>query len=188
MQESDWDSFLERLVVQTKSAIDQFAAEHGDQEVCYFAYDSEPRYGYVLTCFNTSSAARANVREQREYHTRYRRELMADPVWVNDACYQVRANSISPICNNTGDFAYQGFTEIAFPEWKEFAESAAYPEAGDNDEDYLQSRVSRLFSRATDQLVDSGAFWALRLATPMLMGSGFHDGGQHILDMLNLPE
>jgi hypothetical protein len=126
MKESDWDLYLKRLVEETKAAIGEFTARHGGEEVCYFAYDSEPRYGYVLTCFNTSGASLEFARKQREYHTQHRRKLMADPIWFDDAYQQAKANALLPFCNNTGDFAYQGFTQIQFPEWQEYAESTGY--------------------------------------------------------------
>jgi hypothetical protein len=188
MQESDWDLFLERLLQQTKSAIQKFAKEHGDKEVCYFAYDSEPRYGYVLTCFNTTESSLEFTRKQREYHTEYRRKLMADPVWFDSAYYQAKTHALLPFCNNTGDFAYQGFTQIQFPEWEEFAESPNYPESEEQDDDYLTNRAARMFCRATDRLLDERAFEPLRLARPTLIGFGFHDQDQHILHLLNLPD
>ena len=185
MQESDWDLYLKRLVKETKAAIQQFATKHGGEEVCYFAYDSEPRYGYVLTCFNTSSASQEFVRKQREYHAKHRRKLMADPVWFDSAYYQTKAHSLLPFCNNTGDFAFQGFTQIEFPEWQKYAESPKYPEVEDDNEDYLMNRVARLFCRATDQLVKTRVLEQLRLARPTLVGFGFHDRDQYVLHMLN---
>lgn len=188
MQESDWDLYLKRLVKETKAAIQQFAEQHGSEEVCYFAYDSEPRYGYVLTCFNTSSASLEFTRKQCEYNARYRRKLMRNPVWFDNAYYQTKAHALLPFCNNTGDFAFQGFTRIEFPEWQKYAENPKYPEAEEDDDDYLINRVARLFCRTTDQLVKGRAFEKLNLAAPTLVGFGFHEGGQYVLHLLNLPE
>jgi hypothetical protein len=188
MKESDWDLYLERLVQETKSATEQFAAEHADEEVCYFAFDSEPRYGYVLTCFNTSRASLEFTRKQLAYHTQYRRRLLEDPIWFDNAHYKAKAHALLPFCNNTGDFAYQEFTRIDFPEWQEYAESDDYPHSDDEDEDYLLNRVARLFCRATDLLVERRSFNKLRLARPFLIGFGFHDHDQYVLHILNLPE
>ncbi|MCL2310532.1 MAG: hypothetical protein FWC42_09765 [Proteobacteria bacterium] len=187
MQESDWDLYLNRLVEETKSAIRQFAVQHGDEEISYFAYDSDPQCGYVLTCFNTLSASLEFSRKQQERRVSYRRKLMAEPAWFDHAYYQVRAHALLPFCNNTGDFAYQGFTEIKFPEWEAFWQSSAYPQTEDHDEDYLINRVARLFCRAIDQLVEERAFERLRLAQPTLIGFVFHEDEQKILHMLNLP-
>ena len=188
MQESDWESFLERLVEQTKSAVESFAAAHPGEEVCYFAYDSEPRYGYVLTCFDTSQNSWEFVRKQLQHNTHYRRNLLDKAAWFDNAYYQAKANALLPFCNNTGDFAYQGFTQIQFPEWGEYAESAEYPVSEDEDEDYLTNRVARLFCRATDRLVDQNVFAPLRLARPTLIGFGFHDHDQFVVNMLNAPD
>lgn len=67
MQENDWDEFLEKLKSETIQAIDKFASEYPEEEVCYFAYDTEPCYGYVLTCFNTSQVSIKHVNELRNY-------------------------------------------------------------------------------------------------------------------------
>jgi hypothetical protein len=188
MQESDWDVFLERLVKTTRESIDSFASEHPSEEVCYFAYDSEPCYGYVLTSFNTTRASLEHARKQHDYHSRYRHQLLEKPVWFDSAYYQAKVHSVLPFCNNTGDFAYQSYRNIAFPEWQQLAESPEYVEQDDTDKDYLTNRVARLFCRATDRLIDEQAFARLRLASPTLLGFGFHDHDQYVLRILNLPE
>ncbi len=114
MDEAQWDLFLQRLLDASRAAIQRFAAEHPTDEVCYFAFDSEPRYGYVITCFNTSYANLRHVREWHEKQVAYRKKLLAQPVWRDHAYYQMKANSVSPFCNNTGDFAYQDFAEVRY--------------------------------------------------------------------------
>lgn len=188
MDEAQWDVFLQRLLDASRTAIRRFAAEHPADEVCYFAFDSEPRYGYVLTCFNTSQADLRHVHEWHDKQVAYRKELLSQPVWRGHAYYQVKANSVSPFCNNTGDFAYQDFAEVKFPEWQAFAESDDYPEVPNDNDDYLQNRVALLFARALDTLAEEGSFSALRLASPTLLGFAFHDQDQLIVRMLNLPE
>ena len=187
MQESDWDRYLEEFVAQTKSAIDAFATRHPKAEVCYFAYDSEPRYGYVLTCFNTTEASIEHTRKWSPHHTKRLTEILGNPIWFDSAYYQAKSHSSLPFCNNTGDFAYQGFSQIEFPEWGEYAESPDYPKSEDADEDYLLNRLARLFCRSFDRLIEERCFEKLTLARPTLIGFGFHDEGQHIIHMLNLP-
>ena len=186
MEESFWDICLDRLVAETRAAIATFAQTHRDEEVCYFAYDAEPHSGYVLTCFNTTRQSQEFVRAQRNDHVAYRQKLLADPVWFQHAYYQAKANAVLPFCNNTGDFGYQGFTTIEFPEWQAFAESAEYP-AGDDDSDYLTNRAARLFCRAFVRLVQEQAFAELKLAQPTLLGFAFHDDEQVIVEMLGIP-
>src|SRR5690349_19263899 len=106
MTDKDWESFYCRLLDGTRAAVDAFAAEHPSEEVCYVAFDSEPRYGYVLIAFNTSESSARSVREAREYHTAYRRKLLTEQLdtWLDCAYYQLRSHSLPPFCNNTGDF------------------------------------------------------------------------------------
>jgi hypothetical protein len=187
MNESDWDEFLKRLTEATKRAVRDFAAQHPSEEICYFAYDSEPRYGYVLLSFNTTQESLRHAQKWHDRHAERRRELLANPTWFDNAYYQVKAHSVMPFCDNTGDFKYQGFSEVRFPEWEAFAASPDYPAPKDDDDDYLANRVARLFSRAIDQLVEDGAFGALRLASPTLLGFGFHDEDMLILRFIGLP-
>lgn len=188
MEESDWDGFLEKLKSETRRAIGKFASENPNEEVCHFAYDTEPCYGYVLTCFNTSQASIKHVNEWHERNTKYCGELLNNKTWRNCAYYQVKANRVLPYCDNAGDFEYQGFTEINFPEWESFANSEHYPEAPNHEDDYLESRVALIFWKGLQELADAGAFSKLRLATPTLLGFGFHDEEQIVVRMLNIPK
>jgi hypothetical protein len=185
--ESDWDTFLDRLVTQSKRAIDAFASDHPTEEVCYFAYDCEPCYGYVLTSFNTIASSLAKARERHDYHGRRLVELLRNPRLADRAYYYVRNHAVLPFCNNTGDFAYQQYATIEFPEWQAFYESADYPREQDPDKDYLTNRAARLFCHALDRLVQDQAFVRLRLANPTLLGFVFHDQEQRVLRLLNVP-
>ncbi|MBA3484014.1 MAG: hypothetical protein H0T51_19595 [Pirellulales bacterium] len=187
MQEEQWADFLQRLIDGSLAAIDQFATTHPTEEICYFAYDSEPCYGYVLTCFNTTNANSRHVQEWHQRNTSYRKKLLANPTWRDSAYYKVKTNCVLPFCNNTGDFAYQGFTEIKFPEWDECARSDKYPERLNHQDDYLESRVALIFAQALDTLAEGGSFEKLRLASPTLLGFGFHDHDQYVVRMLKLP-
>ena len=187
VEEEQWDIFFQRLVEGTRAAIQQFATEHPTAEVCYFAYDSEPCYGYVLTCFNTTDAEIRHIREWHDRRINYRKEILSNDVWRSNAYYQVKANSVLPFCNETGDFAYQGFTELRFPEWEAFAQSETYPEHRDHEDDYLECRVALIFAKALDTLAEDGGFEKLRLASPTLLGFGFHDQDQYVVRMLHVP-
>jgi hypothetical protein len=188
MQESDWDVFLERLVTESKRAISSFASEHPTEEVCHFAFDSEPSYGYVLTSFNMTRVSLAKVRERHDHDARYLLDLLQHPKSRDEAYYYVRSHSLLPFCNNPGDFAYQQHAEVQLPEWRTFFESPDYVDPDDPDKDYLANRVARLFCRAIDQLVRDNAFASLRLASPTLLGFAFHDHEPHVLQILNFPD
>lgn len=101
--------------------------------------------------------------------------------------YLAKAHALLPFCNNIGDFEYQDFRQIKFPEWQTYAESPDYLASDEEDDDYLINRVARLFCRAIDHLVEQRSFERLRLSQPFLIRFAFHDHDQHVLHMLNLP-
>jgi hypothetical protein len=106
--------------------------------------------------------------------------------WRDHAYRKVKVYSVLPFCDDAGDFAYQGFTEIAFPEWTELAKSPDYPEDFPGG-DWLENRVAMIFSEAIDTLAQDGSFDKLRLASPTLLGFGFHDQDQYVVRMLRVP-
>lgn len=191
MNDKDWESFYIRLLDGTRAAVDAFAAEHAGEEVCYMAFDSEPRYGYVLIAFNTPQSSARSVREAYEYQIAYRRKLLTDGLdaWLDCAYYQLSSPSLLPFCNETGDFMYQDYRRIDFPEWQTFAESPEYPVQPDRRpdclDDYLESRAAYIFWRVFEALTAERYFDRLRLASPMLLGFAFHDGPQQVLYVLN---
>ena len=180
--------FLQRLLDASRAAIRRFAIEHPDTEVCYFAYDSEPRYGYVLICFNTSHSNLRYVRECHDRRVEYRKKLLSQPCWRDSAYHQVKTSSVLPFCDNTGDFAYPDFAEVKFPEWTTIAETGDYPKEFGDVVSYLENRVALTFARALDQLAEGGSLAVRKLSTPTLFGFGFHDKDQIVVRMLNVDE
>ena len=187
MQEEQWDIYLQQLIDGTRTAIEKFALEHPNEEVCYFAYDSEPCYGYVLTCFNTTEANRLYVPLRHEELVSRRKGQTEKWGRRKQDYYFLRTSSVLPFCNNTGEFRYQDFAELKFPEWQQFAESESYPEFEDNDRDYLLNHVAWLFGKALDTLAEDGSFEKLKLASPTLLGFAFHDEEQYVVRLLRFP-
>ena len=72
VQFPDWQSLEERLFEQTSSVIRQFATEHSDVTCSFFAYDTDPGYGYFLPSFDTAenSLLQAQKNEQRAIEER----------------------------------------------------------------------------------------------------------------------
>src|SRR4051812_26225129 len=58
----DWRACDERLHAGSVSAIRRLAAEARGEPICFFAFDTEPRYGYVLIAFDTLAN---NVRQAK---------------------------------------------------------------------------------------------------------------------------
>ncbi len=185
--EGDWGVFQQRLIEGTRAAIREFAARHPEETVCAFAYDCDPSAGSVLTSFNTARAEAEFVRKTHERNVRHRREVLSKPAAWSRAFYQIKANRVLPFCDRTGDFAYQDFSEIRFPEWRELFEHPEYPEPSGGQDDYLHARAAAIFVRALDLLVEDGTFGTLRLASPTLLGVAFHDEQHCVVRMLRLP-
>jgi len=186
MKEQDWDLFKEKLVRGSREAIISFSNSHPDEEICYFAYDCQPSYGYVLTCFNTTDESLRYVSELQEINVQRGHKILDNDRFRHAGYYYVKSLSVSPHCNNTGDFKYQGYTQIFFPEWEEYSESDEYPENEKHQDDYLESRVALIFWHALTQLVDEGAFSKLKLASPTLIGFMFHDEQEVVVRILNI--
>ena len=184
MRDDEWETDLVRLLDASREAIRKFQREHGDEEVCYFAYDSDPQYGYVLICFNTTEASRRAVASSYSHSIARRAKRLREPAFVESALYTAESTAQLPFCNNTGDFEYQGFAEVKFERWRENAPEADIEDDHDNP---LLNRVAWLLSRAIDTLVDENAFDSLKLASPTLFGFAFHEGAQYVLRMLRLP-
>ncbi len=49
----DWRACEEKLYAASVAAIAQLASDHAEEAICFFAFDSRPRYGYVLIAFDT---------------------------------------------------------------------------------------------------------------------------------------
>jgi hypothetical protein len=188
MLEEQWDAFFQRLLDGTRAAIREFAAKHSTEEVCDFAYDSEPCYGYVLTCFNTTNANFKLVKHLHDSQVAQRKTVLGMPSWRSAAYYQVRSHGVVPYCNNPGYFPYQGFTDIQFPEWEKFAHSDDYPKSERHEDDYLMNRAALILAQALDTLVEDGSFELLKLAHPTRLGFTIHDEPHCIVRILNLPE
>jgi hypothetical protein len=184
VSDDEWEKDLRRLLDASREAIRRFQREHGDEEVCYFAYDSDPQYGYVLICFNTSEASRRSVASSYAHSVARRVKNLREPAFVDSALYMAESTAALPFCNNTGDFEYQGFAEVKFERWEEEAPEGHIEDDHDNP---LLNRVAWLLCCAIDTLVDEKAFDSLKLASPTLVGFAFHDSEQHVLRMLRLP-
>src|SRR5689334_9900311 len=105
MNTIDWKQAEGQLVNETTKAVREFAAEHPGVECCYFAFDSEPQYGYVLMCFdNTVNSRRAAQAGERFAVERRPQMLSGEQSWQH-ASYFLRHPVLAPFGGDTGDFA-----------------------------------------------------------------------------------
>lgn len=186
MANLDWKQAEEKLVIESTNAVRCFAAEHTDLECCYFAFDSAPRYGHVLLCFDTTENSRKSAQE-RELSAieRRNRTLTAEYAWEN-ASHKLRCPALAPFGDDTGDFAFISYREIKFPEWQQFAESKDYPAQKENTDDFLEGHFRILIWRVIERLIAEKVFDCLRKkSSPFMIGYGIHDQEMSIVRMLN---
>jgi hypothetical protein len=182
----DWKSVENKLYSESITAINSFTAEYPEEEVCYFAFDSDPVYGYVLICFDTTENSVSEARRQAQRSIEIMREYLASAWNWQTTKSMLISSQVLPFTNNTGDFQYQGYAEVKFPEWEKLAESEKYPQGDfEGADDYLEANVSVVFWRVIDRLIEEGKFSMLRMSSPFYVGYGFHDDDQIILRILN---
>ncbi len=148
MGKPDWNEVEQRLYKESVSAIEHFSKEHTDEEVCYFAYDSQPEYGYVLICFDTSKNSLEEAKRVALRSVSSVKGFMSSHWDWQMAKSMMISVSVLPFTNNTADFKYHSFSEVQFEGWYEFTESEDYP-LGEFEEadDYLEGNMAWYFGR-----------------------------------------
>ena len=183
----DWNASEEQLYVASVAAIRRFGQEHGRLPVCYFKFDSEPRYGYVLIGFDTleNNIRRAKKSEQTAI-ARRRTRLNRPDSWKS-AKHCLRNPRLAAFNSNSANFAFPEYAQVSFPDWRELAQEGGYPVGLTHQDDYLESSVRLVLWRVAERLVADEAFKPLTLASPFIVGYGFHDGEDVVLRLLNWP-
>jgi hypothetical protein len=188
----DWAASDERLHAACVAALDRFAVEHAGEAVCYFALDAEPLDGAVSIGLDTL-ANNVRVVKEREALAVSAREAELRRADAYKDVARGRIHSLNcPILSafNTGrkDFAYPDYAGERFPEWNDLQ---TWPELDDY-YPYLEPNVLLVLWRVTERLVAEGAFGALELASPFMVGYGVYedeenDFQQNIVRLLNWP-
>src|SRR4051794_34563025 len=132
MNEPDYAAIERDLYEASVTALREFADEHSDETFCYFAFDCTSDFGDVLLCLDTSENSKADAKKNELRASARRREQLdsTDPEALQWAFYAVDnpvTGPVLPFCNNTGDFAHQGFADFALKDWAEFRASPNYP-------------------------------------------------------------
>ncbi len=63
----NWVEIETRIYEKSLAAIDKFAIEHADEEVCYFSYDSDPPCEYVNIGIDVTSHSQERARDASGY-------------------------------------------------------------------------------------------------------------------------
>lgn len=172
----DFAAAEEALVAGSREAISRFAASHPDDEVSFFAFDSNPIYGEFLVSFDTTSSSRASARGYSAEVVAGRQRLWGTPDPDHWKKSQSVARATMPLDYDpvVGDFAHHMFHEIKFS-WDAFLGSDAYARLNRGGEDgWIEGQVRLVLARVCDRLVDEGAFDALRRAPVLRVGYAYH--------------
>jgi len=183
----DWNAGEEQLYVASVAAIRRFGQEHGRLPVCFFRFDSEPRYGYVLIGFDTQENNIRRVKKSEQTAIARRRTRLNRPDSWKSAKHCLRTPRLAAFNSNSASFAFPEYAQVSFPDWRELAEEGGYPIGSAHQDDYLESSVRLMLWRVAERLVADEAFKPLMLASPFIVGYEFHDGEEVVLRLLNWP-
>ncbi len=183
-----WKKAEDKLFKWSVAAIEKFASEHPDEEICFMSFDTDPIYGYVLLAFDTLENSIKSCRKREKFALETRiKNLTKDWSWTW-AKFQLSSPVLNMFNTNAGDFKFQEFASIEFLEWQKLAESGKYPKGTENEDDYLESNVRILIWKVSERLIAKNCFHSLNLATPFMIGYAIHDQEEVILRILNWPQ
>ncbi len=181
MVRPDWLAAEKTLFERSLVLIRQFAAEHPDELFASFAFTVDSVYAGVALNFDTLESSLAEAPRQERYPIKHRNQLFATEHGWQNARYSVSHHTCRVDgCNLRGSFKYDLAAFVELPIWEDhFNSSEECPE--------LEGRIIVSLWRVVDQLVSSGAFKGLRLASCFRVAFSFHDDEMIVLRILNWP-
>lgn len=184
----DWQVLEERLFEQSCAVIKQFAEDHPDVICSFFAYDTDPGYGYFLLSFDTAENSLQQALKNEYWAIEERKKMLSQEWSWNSARSLSRVPPITDYSPDVGYFAYYMYAEIRFPELVEFKESEAYPQRSNEvEDDYLEGHVRVVLWKIIERLIASAIFSQLRLSSLFRVGYQFHEEDLLVLRILNWP-
>ena len=186
--EHDWSKSDERLHESALSAIEAFAKEHGNAEVCCFFFDcDDPQYGLVHISLDSLQNNMRSAKQLEQYAIESRDRNLKEKARWQSAKYYLMRPVLSPFNTNGGDFEFGCYRTVEFPAWRELAESNDFPRGAEHEDDYLESNARLVMWRVAERLISENAFSPLLLASPFIVGYSLDDGEEAILRLLNWP-
>jgi hypothetical protein len=186
----DWAASENRLHAACVAALNRFALEHPGDAVCFFALDAEPLYGVVTIVLDTFANNVRVVKEREAVAVSAREaELRQADAWKGvrrGLNHPLNCPMLSAFNTARQDFAYPDYARERFPEWTDIE---TWPELDDY-YPYLEPNVLLVLWRVAERLVTEGAFGALKLASPFMVGYGIQEEKgfqQNIIRLLNWP-
>ncbi len=186
--EHDWSKSDERLHEAALSAIQTFAKEHGNVEVCCFFFDcDDPQYGLVHISLDSIQNNMRSAKQMEQYAIEGRNKTLKGKTQWRGAKYHLTSPVLSAFNTNGGDFEFSCFGTVEFPAWRELAQSEDFRPSPEDKDDYLGCNARLVMWRVAERLVSENAFAPLLLACPFMVGYSVHDEEEAILRLLNWP-
>lgn len=185
VQAPNWREVEATLFEQGKAAVEQFAAEHPDLICSFFAIVVDPLAGEFAFCFDTLQNAYQQAMKQELY-------ILGDRQSSSKRSESWRyAGSLSASLleypSTTEHFHFFSYALVRF-DWLEFADSEAYPERQEGQEDYLEGNTRLAIWRSLERLITNKTFLQLSIASPFRIGYQFSEESLIVLRFLNWPD
>ncbi len=184
----DWQSLEDRLYEQSKTIIQQFAAEHPDVICSFFAYETDPIEGYFMLGFDTYENALRMAQENEQRAIKQRNQMLTQDWSWSTAHFILQTPRLTDYSPDVSYFTYPTYVQLDFQELCDLFESDNYPQPPNSVEDnYIDGNVQIVLWKVVEQLIASEAFAPLHLSSPFYIGYQLHTGGLVILRILNWP-
>src|SRR5579884_4289875 len=188
MQSLDWQTIEQAFYDRAKEVIEGFAGEHPGMLCSFFACFADPFSGTFAFCFDTPENA-AYEAMKHELMILRRKQTTYERLGSTDAWRHARSSVNLPLQSypHTSDFfQYSSYAKLEF-HWREIADSRAYPQREEGQDNYLEGQTRWMICRVMDRLVADRVFEYLAMTSPFRLGYEFHEEGLTVLRLLNWP-
>jgi hypothetical protein len=187
-EEPNWKEAEDMLFANCVEAVTRFAEENPSRTCSFLAFDSEPCYGYVFISLDTPENALQEAKREQDYEVQNRvKQFSREGAWQSAHYYIAERPSLAH-SHNTGAFEFEQYQRVDFEGWEEFVQGESYPEAEEQNKDYLANHTILIFWRVIERLIEEGVLNVLKLASPFRLGYNFHDGKLIVVRIINWPE
>lgn len=183
-----WQAIEQAFYDKAKEVIEEFAKEHPGMLCSFFACFADPFSGTFAFSFDTPENA-AHEAMKHELMILRRKQTTYEQLGSTDAWRYARSSVNLPLESypHTSDFfQYASYAKLEF-NWFEIANSHAYPQREEGQDDYLEGQIRWMICHAMDRLVADHIFERLTMTSPFRLGYEFHEEGLTVLRLLNWP-
>jgi hypothetical protein len=184
----DWNEVEELLFETSKEAIKEFNQEHPDEVCSFFAYDVDVPYDTFRISFETiTNSLRVAKEEAFETIELRKKSLNKHQIWRTAYRY-LDQKSVTAYSPDVGYFLYHNYKIAKLDNWDIYYDNDSLPQNKQYEDDYLGGNIKIVLWKVIENLVESGDFELLNLASPFFVGYQFHSDALVTLRILNWPE